>query len=122
MRLTNNMITILTNKILEELKKGIDVSKEYNKSTIKKAFDKLEKYDKEIANLNKLKSEVGDKLIKLYNVNPRWNSNFDTFTHSVEINIINKKLPSHSEIETEILLSGNLDLAELVERLVNKYK
>lgn len=129
MRLTNEMINILATKIVEELRKTINVEKEYNEGIPKlnAAYDYIEAYDrridilnKELSELRNSKSNILQDLQKEYGIHS-YNTRKEDALKYLKDNLINKKIPSRQDIKTEILLSGNTDLSQLIETLVKKF-
>ncbi len=129
MRLTNEMIYILTTKVVDELKKNVNVDDEYAKiiPDINKDFDKIEKFSKKIEALEKelkdtrtKKYEITGKLSKQYYISADY-TNRERFLELLKDNLIQSKIPSTQNIKTEILLSGNTDLSQLIETLVKKF-
>lgn len=140
MRLTNKQLEIVVDEIYNRVSKPIIEAN--NKALEKVTLPEDDLYLKDVATYTSIQESI-DKLEKIKdNLEDKWkgkthnNYEFSAYTYTMftsgqidgyiyhikKQNVVLAEIPSHKDIEKQVILAGNKDIPELIETVIKSLK
>lgn len=131
MRLTNEILNLISGRVISEIKASLDITDELKKleDRVLPQYEKIVNLGSEIKELNETiatkKLEQSSIINQISKDEGLW-INEMTSLNSLNIAfksaILKNKIPSERVVKEEIVLASTRDLSQLIQELVSKFK
>ena len=131
MRLTNEILNLISGRVISEIKASLDITDELKKleDRVLPQYEKIVNLGSEIKELNETiatkkleQSSIINQISKDEGVWINEMTSLNSLNIAFKSAILKNKIPSERVVKEEIVLASTRDLSQLIQELVSKFK